>query len=668
MVFCGFLALMMIFACGVPSSVYAQSGNAAHDMGGVSRVIDERSLFDEVLRDIKAEKWQSAGTKMQHIKNPLFRKLYSWLYYLDKENEKDFDKLTKFIQRHPDWPLQRRLELRVEAILNDQVEDHRVVAWFREHAPQTTSGMRHYAKSLEQLGKKNELKIVLRQWWRDAKLSAPDQKYFIDHYGYYFSRAAHIDRLDMLLTSRHYTNAREIAARLGVGYPALAEARIALREDKGGVDDAVKKVPDYLKDNPGLLYERITWRRRHDNDEGAIKLLEKIAGMENISSQSRWWKERNILARHLINEKEYKRAYDLVSNHKQTSGFSLAQAEFLSGWLALQFLNQPYKAFEHFERLYHNVATPISRARGAYWAGRASDSLGHPDIAREWYRTAARHQTAFYGQLAIAALDNKYKPPQQLPPERDLRREAEFKKKDLVQAAKVLSRNGYRKEATYFLEKLSDNVIEEQDYLLVAELSRDLDRFDNAIRIAKNGLKRNIFLMDHAYPTIVSRLRKVDTEWALVHALIRQESAFDYKAQSPAGARGLMQIMPATARNVARRIDVRHQTRWLTSDPNHNIKLGTAYLDQMIERFNGSYPLALAAYNAGPTRVDRWIKKYGDPRIGEIGMVDWIELIPIYETRNYVQRVMEGLYVYRLKLRHMQKNIKPTVHMALTHQ
>lgn len=604
--------------------------------------------------------------RMREIKKPIYRKLYSWLYYLEADNEKDFDKLSYFIDKHPDWPWQTKLELRAEAIMNEELDSYQIVSWFKNHKVKTPSGMKHYAKALQQLGKKNELKIVLRQWWRDAKLSSSDQNYFIEHYGYYLSRAAHIDRLDMLLSNKHYTNARKIARRLGMGYPRLAEARISIREDKPGVDATLKKVPDYLQENPGLLYERIKWRRRHNKDDGAIELLEKIAEIDTIASQSRWWKERHVMARRLIEDKEYKRAYELVSQHRQMSGFSLAQAEFIAGWLALQFLDEPYKAFEHFEKLYHNVATPISRARGAYWAGRASDELGHPDIAREWYRSAARHQTAFYGQLAIAALDNKYKPPQQLPPQRDRKREQEFKKKDLVQAAKILSRNGFRKEATAFLEKLSHNVTEPQDYLLVAELSRDLDRFDNAIRIAKNGLKKDVFLMDHAYPTIVSRLRKIKTEWALVHAVIRQESAFDYKAQSPAGARGLMQIMPSTAKIVAKKINVSHRTRWLVADPNHNIKLGSAYLDQMIKRFDGSYPLALAAYNAGPSRVDRWVRQFGDPRLGEIGMVDWIELIPIYETRNYVQRVMEGLYVYRLKLRYMQKDVKPPVHVAFS--
>ena len=663
------LAVSALFLAAFSSPAMAAEGgkNPAAAQEGVSassQASQDYLLFKEIKALIEKDKWKEASQKIASVNDPLYRKVFFWMYYTEPGSDASFSEIAHFATQNPDWPLQKKLALRAEDALTSTIDPYDIVVWFRENPPLTPNGMKFYLSALERLNYKNELRIVFRRWWRDTLLNADEQEYFIEHYGYYLSRAAHIDRLDKLLSNKHYTNARIIGKRLGMGYPRLVEARYALKEDKAGVDGLIAKVPDYLQDNPGLLYERVRWRRRHGFTDGAIELLNKAAEFEGALNERRWWNERHAIARELIEDKEYSKAYDLVSEAIPTEGISFAQAEFLAGWLALQFVDKPQQAFEHFERLYHNVSTPISRARGAYWAGRASEGLGHPDIAREWYRAAARHQTAFYGQLAIAALDDEFKPPQQLPPKRDVKRSRIFQEQELVKVAKLLSRHGLRSEATAFLDALSYQVDEPQEYLLLADLSRDLDRFDNAIRVAKRGLNKDIFLMDHAYPTIVSRLRDIEIEWALVHALIRQESAFNYKAQSGAGARGLMQLMPATAKETAQKLDVRHNTRWLTTDPNHNILLGSAYIERMIDSFDGSYPLAIAAYNAGPNRVRRWLREYGDPRLGEIGMIDWIELIPIYETRNYVQRVMEGLYVYRMKLRHIQKNIKPTVYTA----
>ena len=431
------------------------------------------------------------------------------------------------------------------------------------------------------------------------------------------------------------------------------------------MDRAIEQVPPYLKKDPGLLYERLKWRRQHNKDYQAMEILHNAPKAEDITNLADWWKERHILIRRMIEKKQYQSAYLLADNHMQKEGLGFAQAQFIAGWLALTYMDKPWRAFEHFEALFYRSKTPISRARGAYWAGVASKALGHEEIATDWFKKAAQHQTVFYGQYALSALPTAFKPEPQTPPVVRIKDRKEFESWDIVRAARLLHAAGMKKESKWFLEVLAQKSRSPAEYKLAAELAEELKYPHSAIKIAKAALKKNVFLTEHAYPTLLSFMKYSDLEWALVHGVIRQESAFDVDAKSPAGARGLMQLMPATAREVARSLKISHRTSWLTSKASHNIRLGSTYMKQMLERYDGSYPLAIAAYNAGPGRVDRWLKEIGDPREGEIKMIDWIETIPVYETRNYVQRVMEATYVYRLKLHDIQKKPSYPLHIAL---
>ncbi len=626
---------------------------------------DDRTAVVQALQAVKKGQWKRAENLIAQTHDPLAAKIYSWLSYTKNEGTVSFSQVTGFVRKNPDWPRKGKMRLTAEKNIVDGIGDDQIITWFNDYAPLTPDGMERYLDALQRRGFKTKMKEVVRGWWSDTLLTPAQQKRFLKKYSRYIDENTHRVRLDNLLFEEHFTNARAVARLLGRGYPTLAEARIAVAADGGGVDGKIAAVPPHLAGDPGLAYERLRWRRRHNKTFGALEILHNPPSAERITNLSDWWKERHIMARRLMEEKQYESAYLLVSKHQQEEGFAFAQAEFLSGWLALQFMDKPWRAFEHFEALYHRTSTPISKARGAYWAGRASADLGHPEIARKWFRTAARHQTTYYGQFALAALEDEYKPPQQMPPQRSLESQNAFNRSEMVQVAHILHKVRLRKETTIFIEALARKIETPDDYILVADLAEDLDHYHNAVRVAKKGLQKNIFMMEHAYPTILARLEKIDLEWALVHALIRQESAFDYDAKSPAGARGLMQLMPATAKEVARRKGWSHRKSWLTSRPNHNIMLGSSYMEQMLARFGGSYPLALAAYNGGPGRVSKWLKQFGDPRKGEIDIVDWVELIPVYETRNYVQRVLEGVYVYRIKLRDVQENAGAPIHVAL---
>lgn len=654
-----------VFGLAVVVLLLCLSGPSRAQESGSVMSAEDRSATVSALQDIKRDQWSRAKSKIAGTHDPLAEKIFDWMAYTKGYGEPSFAKVTGFSDQNPNWPGQRRMRLAAENALDDNgVSDQSIIDWFDRHGPLTTDGMVVYLGALQRQGMEEKARLAARDWWATTLMTPDQQNRFLKNYKAYLDTDAHRRRLDKLLFSKNFTNARAVARILGRGYPALAEARIALVADDAGVNGRVSSVPANLASDPGLAYERLRWRRRNGKDVGALEILHNPPPADMITNLPDWWTERHIMARRLMEEGQFESAYLLVVKHQQKEGFSFAQAEFLAGWLALRHMKQPWRAFEHFEALYHGVVTPVSRSRGAYWAGLASEELGHPEVARQWYRAAARHQTTYYGQLALAELDDAYKPPQQLPPERSLESLNAFNRSEMVQVTRILHKAGLRQETTDFLDAMAEAIKKPEDYILVLDLAEELDHYHNAVRIAKKGLEKNIFLMDHAYPTMLTRMKGIDLEWALAHAVIRQESGFDYDAQSPAGARGLMQLMPATAAETAKKLGLTYRQDWLTQRPDYNIKLGSTYMQRMIARYDGSYPLAVAAYNGGPGRVDRWLKQFGDPRKGEIDVVDWVELLPVYETRNYVQRVLEGTYVYRIKLGGVQKSADAPIHVA----
>ena len=393
------------------------------------------------------------------------------------------------------------------------------------------------------------------------------------------------------------------------------------------------------------------WRRRKERDDEARALLAHPPA--KLVQPDLWFAERSILARRALRTGQASVAYELVGNAGETSGATLAEAEWLAGWIALRFLNNPDKAIQHFAKLHDSVRFPVSQARGAYWAGRAAEAKKDPVLAKQWYGKAAKHVTTFYGQLAAPLVGSSLK--QLIPPDpkpSPAARKA-FDNLELVKATKLIARAKNRAWLRSFVLTVMEEVKTPADQELVAELAVALQRPDLAVLASKHAVRLGVQFVATGYPTSpVLNGSKLET--ALQLAVIRQESAFDPEAASGAGARGLMQLMPATAKGLARELRLTYTPEKLTNDPNYNMTLGSHYLGNIIANFNGSYAMGLAAYNAGPSRVHAWIKAYGDPRTGAVDMIDWIELIPFEETRTYVQRVMENLSIYRTRLNEPQ--------------
>lgn len=582
-----------------------------------------------------------------------------WLAIYRGEAKASYGAIAKFINAHPDFPGMKKLREEAEKAMPSSISDNEALGWFEKNPPQTTFGMKTYAAALKRAGREQEAIRKINEWWRDSNLTPNDQSKAYMAFATVLDKSSHEDRLRGLIYRQQYTNARSLAEALGAGHKALTEARISMRSGNGNVNAYLSRIPQNLQGDEGLLFDRLRFRRKQDNNAGAIEMLNKSPSYDRLYDAEEWGKERGIIVRRLFEEQKFGLAYKLASDHRIKSGPGFAQNEWMAGWLALEYLKKPWDAFVHFERLYHNVETPISKSRAAYWAGLSSERLGHPEVARKWYEVGAKHATTFYGQLSAAKLGRDERVPTGSISASGL------KNGQLAAAVKWLKQNGHKTEATMFLNKMIEVAKTPGDFAAVAEVANSVSMKNVAIRAAQECEKKNgSTLVGYAFPKVEKYMKSKDVEWALVHALIRQESRYDMEAVSSAGARGLMQLMPATAKETAKKAGLRHETSWLTQQPGHNIELGTLYLQRLLNKYDGNYAMALAAYNAGPSRVDRWIVELGDPRSGKISLVNWIEMIPIYETRNYVQRVLEGVYVYRQTLSNNQGRADGGIHMA----
>jgi soluble lytic murein transglycosylase len=378
-------------------------------------------------------------------------------------------------------------------------------------------------------------------------------------------------------------------------------------------------------------------------------LLQRTGSAEALGRPEDWALRRGNLARNAWRSGRAAEAYRLASAHRLDDGAAFADLEWLSGWIALQGLGDPNRAAGHFLRHYNAVTTPISRGRGGYWLGRAYEAAGDPQRARQWYAAGADHPTSFYGQLAAEKIGRD------VTPELAARAPADWRAhpdagSDAWRAIALLQDAGRDREARAFVIAAADATESPTTLAALGAFALEIGRYDGAVRAGKRAAQLPVVLMDIYYPVVSQAAQPGAVEPALALAVARQESEMNPDAISHAGARGLMQLMPATAQKVSRDIGVRYDLGALTADPAYNARLGKTYLAEMLGRFGAAPMLAAAAYNAGPGRAEQWMGLLGDPRRADVDPIDWIEHIPFSETRNYVQRVMEGLHVYRARL------------------
>ncbi|MEO0655742.1 MAG: lytic transglycosylase domain-containing protein, partial [Pseudomonadota bacterium] len=518
----------------------------------------------------------------------------------------------------------------------------------RQPAP---DGRRHdlYAAANESLGRDSLARDQIIAAWTEYNLSTGDERYLLERYGALL-KPHHTARMDRLLWSGQSKAAERMLPRVSDDWQALARARIALRDDKNGVDALIAAVPEELRDHPGLVFERFQWRARKGRNAPAIELALTVPGTENaLGEPARWANWRRVLSRWSMRQGEGETAYALASAHGLTEGIHYADLEWLSGYLALTYLEDPERALLHFRRFRIAVSSPISLGRAGYWEGRAHEALGDAENAAMAYAFGAEFQTSFYGLLAAERASLPMDPALTGRMDYPAFAEAPFMSSSVLEAAELLHQAGERSLAERFLTHLAES-LDETELGQLADYALSLEDAHVALMIAKRAARAGVVLPHAYFPVVDFGLEELNVPQEMALAIARRESEFDPAVRSGAGAVGLMQVMPRTARAVAQRLDVRFSTKKLQQDPVYNARIGVAYIEELVDQFGPNMMLVAAAYNAGPSRPLRWMREQGDPRDAEVDAIDWIEHIQFRETRNYVMRVMESLPVYRARI------------------
>ena len=606
----------------------------------------------EVFNLIKKSKWDSALLITKKIKDKEFNNLVTWLYLKETGNRASFNDYSNFISKNPNYPRINRLRyLAEQKIILKNTTPKEIVNWFDVQEPLSGIGKIKLGEALLQLGENARGVGLIKSGWTTAKLSSNDLKFYRKKFKNFIKTNDHLKRADYMAWNNKYWDLKRRLRYLPKDERLLYNARFVLMTHSYGVDKAISEVPGNLQNDIGLKYDRLKWRNRRNRLESSIEILENSPANETeLIRADLWWLERKDITRDLIYKKDYSLAYKVASNNFLSEGPEFAEAEWLSGWLALRFLDNPDTAIEHFENFYKNVGYPISLARGAFWLGMAHEKAGNKEKSKKYFKDGSLFTNTYYGQLSFNKINfgEDFKLVKEFKHSKDY--EKEFNKNILIRHVRLLKELDETKFSKDIIKHLATINIEKGSEVLAAKLASEVDRYDYSIQISKSASYEKRFINSYNYPVIEtpkSIKTKIMPNQELILAIIRQESEFDSRANSYVGARGMMQLMPATAKLVSKRIKINYNKRALTSDPNYNIKLGTYYFNMLLEDYNGVYPFAIAAYNAGPNRVKTWKKKYGDPSKNQIDFIDWIELIRFKETRNYVQRVIENINVYK---------------------
>ncbi len=550
-----------------------------------------------------------------------------------------------FLARRGDWPGLALLREKGEAAAARSATPARVVAYFAGHAPRTPEGALALAAALRALGQTREADRIAAAAWEALTFSEAQQTAFLAAEGRAVA-GRHTARLDRLLWDGKIAEARRMLPLVPEGWRRLAEARMGLATDTPGVDRLIAAVPADLAGHPGLAHARFAWRlAKGRSADAAALLLERSTGPEALGRPSAWARGRAQLAREAVRAGEGRRAYRIAAGHHLSGGGPFADLEFLAGFIALKMLGDPDRARGHFRHLGDNVVTPISLSRAAYWEGRADEAAGRREAARAAYTRAARHQTAFYGLAAAERAGIPLDPALVGPGRPSDWRGAAFLRSSVAEAGLMLYRAGDTGRARQFLTHLAEG-LGPSDLEKLADMGLSMGWPNLAVLVARQAAERGIVLPRAYYPDTDLIPADLPVPRPLAMAIARRESEFDPAARSPADARGLMQVLPGTARLMAGDLGLPYAEARLTTDPAYNARLGAAYLARLRAEFGPALTLVAAGYNAGPGRARAWIGEIGDPRREGADPIDWIERVPFAETRSYIMRVAEALVIY----------------------
>lgn len=559
-----------------------------------------------------------------------------------------FAEALAFLERRPDWPGEDYLRQQAERTIPENATRADVLAFFENHAPQTGTGALRFARALWETGEKDRAMQTARNAWTTLSLTPEEEEQFMLVWPKTLADY-HWARTDNLLWEGHMKEAERQMPRLTDGQKALVRARVGLHDAVDGVDALIAAVPEGLAEDPGLAYERMQWRARKGRGDDAIALiLERSTSPESLGRPDAWGYQRRMLARGAMREGKTDLAYRLVANHHIAEGWNREDSEWLAGYLALRFRDDAQTALRHFQAFRATVDTPISLGRAGYWEGRAYEALGQPEQARAAYAFGGEHQTAFYGLLAAEKagldMDPQLAGTEAFPDYRS----ASFWDMPIMEAARLTWAAGER----YLTERMVVHLSERLDRAETGALGdwlMEVGAHHEALKMAKHAINYDQVIEAAYFPVPDIGRGNPAVPRVLELSIARRESEFDPAVTSHAGAMGLMQLMPGTAKDMATRVGVAYEKSKLTGDMHYNTRLGSEYLAWLMERYGNNPVLIAVAYNAGPGRANRWQELYGDPRDPEVDVVDWIEMIPFNETQTYVMRVSESLPIYEAR-------------------
>jgi soluble lytic murein transglycosylase len=623
---------------------------------GLIRVLSlgDREVYLRAYQATEHGDWRAARALAAQGHDATAQRIIEWRYLTDKNSGATFGEIAAFLRNNPEWPGRDDLFARAEATMDPNTEPHAVIAFFSGRDPVSAIGKVRLGEAYVATGSSDKGRQLIRAGWIDGDFDLNQEFAIIQRDGNMLTPDVDRARLNRLLFEDQVTAAKREMSRVPNDAQEVAWARITLRSNPTQGMRLINALSPSLQNDPGLLVDRIKILRQQNGVESIPTLLYRVPSREMAQmNSSKWWGELNLSARAAIQQRAYRAAHAILAQNGLTTPNELSDAEFLAGWLDLRFLRNPREAHTHFLRLATGVTRPISKSRGYYWAGRAAEAAGDPAQARTDYQAAAQIPESFYGQLALAKLSVPSLHVRNDAVAATAAEKAHYDSHDLTRAIHVLGDLGLVQLVRVFATYDAETHPEPKHLtLLAADLAR-MGFKDAAVRVAKTASYSGVRLAAYSHPTI-SLPSYVGPgyapESAFVHGIIRQETEFDPAALSGSGARGLMQLMPASAKHDAGLAGLPYNLPGLTQDPIYNARLGMVEMAEDLATYGGSYVLTAAAYNAGRGNVNRWIATYGDPRSPVVDPLDWIEEIPFTETRNYVERVLENTEVYRNRL------------------
>ena len=610
----------------------------------------DKDALESVIELVRKHQPADATQAESAISDPVARKLAEWIILRSEDNGASVERYRAFVAANPSWPSQTFMRRRIEAALwDDHRDDATVWAWFENESPLSAKGKFSLARAMIARGDRANAERLVRDAWRNDSMSEDTENTALDLFGALLTPGDHKARMDLLLYGSEHEAALRAARRLGASQVTLAKARIAAYKKASNTRALLEAVPRELHGDPGYLFSKIQLLRREEKfAEAAQLMLGAPKDPGRLYNLDEWWIERRLLSRKMLDVGEHRTAY-LIARDAALPARDIykTEQEFTSGWIALRFLTDPATAAQHFARIGVGSVNPTTLARAGYWQGRAAEAAGRSQEARAAYTAAAAQSTSYYGQLARAKLGL----PQIELNGAPIGRGRGIERLEIVRAVQLLYELDQRELAIPIFADMGEN----GDPDALAGLGELAARYSDArsmLLLGKAALNRGLPFDFYAYPVAgIPPFKSIgpEVERSVIFAIARQESAFNPAVVSPAQAYGLMQVTPDAGRYVCKRHGATFDLNRLKTDPVYNAALGAAELGGLIEDYRGSYIMTFAAYNAGRGSVKKWIERYGDPRDPKVDAIDWVELIPFSETRNYVQRIMENLQVYRAR-------------------